>query len=187
LAQSPWPLRRAITATSRPPRAGEIPEHSYHFWSREQFEQAIRDNQLLEWACLFNSDYYGTPRAEVEPYRAQGWGVLLVIDVQGAARIRQLVPESLHIFLMPPSLEALEQRLRQRGDLTEEQLQRRLRTAVTELDQAPHFHLVVVNDQLDTAVAQVQHAIAPLFSRTDPTRLAPLTTASEGQPSCSKN
>lgn len=186
LAASPWPLRRAITATTRAPRLGEIPGQSYYFWTREQFEQAIRDGRLLEWARVFNSDYYGTPREEVEPYRARGWGVILVIDVQGAARIRQLVPESLHIFVKPPTPEALEQRLRQRGDLNEEQLRRRLQTAEVELAEAPHFDVIVVNDQLDATVQQLRQIITPLFAAV-PTNPTPSTTHSEEQPPCSKN
>jgi len=164
VATSPWPLRRAITATTRPPRPGEIPGKSYHFWTREEFERAIRNQHLLEWARVFDTDYYGTPRDEVEPYRAKGYGVILVIDVQGAARIRELVPDALHIFLMPPNWETLEQRLRQRGDLSEERLQRRLQTAQTELAAAPHFDVVVINDNLDSALQQVQQAIAPRFA-----------------------
>mgnify|MGYP005844383083 CR=1 FL=1 len=164
IAISPWPLRRAITATTRPPRPGETPDKSYHFWSREEFERAIRNQHLLEWARVFDTDYYGTPRDEVEPYRAKGYGVILVIDVQGAARIRELVPEALHIFLMAPNWETLEQRLRQRGDLSEEQLQRRLQTARTELAAASDFDLVVINDDLETALHQVQQAIAPRFA-----------------------
>jgi guanylate kinase len=164
LATSPWPLRRAITATTRPPRPGEIPGKSYHFWTREEFERAIRNQHLLEWACVFDTDYYGTPRDEVEPYRAKGYGVILVIDVQGAARIRELVPDALHIFLMPPNWEALEQRLRQRGDLSEERLQRRLQTARTELAAAPLFDVVVINDDLEAALQRVQQAIAPRFA-----------------------
>ncbi|GIW85458.1 MAG: guanylate kinase [Gemmataceae bacterium] len=164
VATSPWPLRRAITATTRPPRPGEIPGKSYHFWTREEFERAIRNQHLLEWARVFDTDYYGTPRDEVEPYRAKGYGVILVIDVQGAARIRELVPDALHIFLMPPNWETLEQRLRQRGDLSEERLQRRLQTAQTELAAAPHFDVVVINNNLDSALQQVQQAIAPRFA-----------------------
>jgi guanylate kinase len=164
IATSPWPLRRAITATTRPPRPGEIPGKSYHFWTREEFERAIRNQHLLEWACVFDTDYYGTPRDEVEPYRAKGYGVILVIDVQGAARIRELVPDALHIFLMPPNWETLEQRLRQRGDLSEEQLQRRLQTARTELATAPLFDVVIINDDLEAALQRVQQAIAPRFA-----------------------
>jgi len=164
IACSPWPLRRAITATTRPPRPGEIPGISYHFWTREEFERAIREQHLLEWARVFDSDYYGTPRDEVEPYRSKGYGVILVIDVQGAARIRELIPEALHIFLMPPNWETLEQRLRQRGDLSEERLQRRLQTAQEELAAANRFDVIVINDDLDTALHQLQQAIAPHFA-----------------------
>jgi guanylate kinase len=173
IARSPWPLRRAITATTRPPRPGEIPGLSYHFWTREEFERAIREQHLLEWARVFDSDYYGTPRDEVEPYRRKGYGVILVIDVQGAARIRELIPEALHIFLMPPNWETLEQRLRQRGDLSEERLQRRLQTARDELAAANRFDVIVVNDDLDTALHQLQQAIAPRFTALQAVKQSP--------------
>src|SRR5262245_42815511 len=77
-------LRRAVTATTRPPRENETPGVSYHFWTVEEFDRAIKGGQMLEWATVFNSDRYGTPRSEVDPNRANGIGVVLVIDVQGA-------------------------------------------------------------------------------------------------------
>ncbi len=164
LARSRLPLRRAVTATTRSPRGQEVPGHSYHYWTREEFEQAIRENRLLEWAYVFDSDYYGTPRAEVEPYRDRGQGVILVIDVQGAARIRQLQPNALQVFILPPDTQALERRLRQRGDLNEEQIRRRLAVATEEMRQAPLFEITIVNDDLERAVGELEAAIRRRFA-----------------------
>src|SRR5688572_15096353 len=83
-------LRRAITATTRGARPGEQDGRDYHFWTREDFERAIADKRMLEHAVVFGKDYYGTPKSEVDPHREQGTGVILVIDVQGADRIREL-------------------------------------------------------------------------------------------------
>ncbi len=164
LARTRLPLRRAVTATTRPPRGQEAPGHSYHFWSREEFERAIRENRLLEWAYVFDSDYYGTPRGEVEPYRDRGTGVILVIDVQGAARIRQLQPDALQVFILPPDTQTLERRLRQRGDLSEEQIRRRLAVAAEEMRQAPLFETAIVNDDLEQAVGELEAAIRRRFA-----------------------
>src|SRR4051812_19780065 len=96
------PLRRAVTATTRKPRPGEIPDVSYHYWTHEQFNQAIDRNEMLEWAEVHGVDFYGTPRFEVEPYLAQGIGVILVIDVQGAGQVRlRYTGEHLSVFVMP--------------------------------------------------------------------------------------
>ncbi len=86
-------LRRAVTATTRSPRENETPGISYHYWTPEGFDRAIEDGRMLEWATVFGTDRYGTPRSEVDTYRANGIGVVLVIDVQGAARVRALCPD----------------------------------------------------------------------------------------------
>ena len=92
LAGSSLPLRRAVTATTRAPREGEVPDRDYHFWGEGEFRTAIDDGRMLEWAVVFNRDFYGTPRSEVDPYRVEGVGVVLVIDVQGAGQVRLLYP-----------------------------------------------------------------------------------------------
>ncbi|MCS6867102.1 MAG: guanylate kinase [Gemmataceae bacterium] len=157
------PLRRAITATTRPPRPGEHDGRDYHFWSREQFEKAIAEQQMLEYAIVFGNDYYGTPKSEVEPYLAQGIGVILVIDVQGAARVRELFPACLSIFIAPPSLAELEARLRGRNDTAEERIARRLRTAHQEMAEAGKFQHQIVNRDLEQAVRELQQRIGDRF------------------------
>lgn len=165
LAETPLKLRRAVTATTRTPRAGERDGTDYHFWSAYEFRAAIDGGRMLEWAVVFGRDFYGTPRAEVDPYRATGVGVVLVIDVQGADRVRTLLPDDhLSVFIDPPSLEELEARLRSRNDTSEERVQRRLSTARTELAEAHKFHHRIVNRDLDAAVRELDQVIRSRFN-----------------------
>jgi guanylate kinase len=157
-------LRRAITATTRPPRAGETEGVSYLYWSREEFDRAVSEGRMLESALVFGTDHYGTPLSEVEPYRAQGIGVILVIDVQGAERVRRLCPDAVSIFIRPPTFEELEARLRGRGDLSEERIQRRLATARDEMARADEFDYVIINDDLDRAVAELERLVRSRFT-----------------------
>ncbi|MBM3980566.1 MAG: guanylate kinase [Planctomycetes bacterium] len=162
-------LRRAVTATTRPERAGEVAGTDYHFWTVERFQTEVRGDNMLEWARVFGNDFYGTPRSEVDPHRAAGTGVVLVIDVQGAARVRELGLEHLSVFIDPPSLAELEARLRGRGDMAEERVQRRLAAAVTELDEAAKFDCRIVNRDLADAVTDLQRAIRARFNLGEPT------------------
>ena len=164
LTTSGLPLRRAITATTREPREGETRDVSYHYWTRERFQSEVNAGQMLEWALVFGTDYYGTPRSEVDPYRAAGTGVLLVIDVQGAARVRDLCPDCLSVFIRPPSFAELETRLRGRGDLNEERIGRRLETAREELARAEEFDHEIINEDLGRAVEELERRIQAQFT-----------------------
>ncbi|MDB5309550.1 MAG: gmk [Gemmataceae bacterium] len=166
VAETTLPLRRAVTATTRPPRPGEVQEVSYHFWTREQFQAALDRNEMLESAEVHGKDFYGTPRSEVDPYRERGTGVILVIDVQGAGQVRARYPENdfLSVFVAPPAFDDLEQRLRVRGE-AEESIQRRLRTAHQELDRQCEFDHVLENGDLSTAVAALEAIIRDEFKR----------------------
>ena len=157
------PLRRAITATTRDPRPGET-DADYHFWSVERFEQERAAGRMLEWAQVFGKDYYGTPKSEVEQYLARGTGVVLVIDVQGAARIRELCPDCLSVFIAPPSIEELETRLRGRQDTTEDRVLRRLEEAQREMARIGEFRHVVVNRDLPEAVQELERIIRDRFN-----------------------
>jgi guanylate kinase len=152
-------LRRAITATTRDKRPGEQDARDYHFWSEGEFRTAIDEKLMLEWAVVFGQDFYGTPRSEVDPYLARGVGVVLVIDVQGAARVRELPLPHLSVFIAPPSMEELEARLRGRGDTDEARIQRRLATAREELARAGEFDHRIVNRDLDEAVRELDRLI----------------------------
>jgi guanylate kinase len=159
IRESTVPLRRAVTATTRQPRPGEIDGTSYHFWTHNHFRSAVDDGRMLEWELVFDSDYYGTPRSEVDPYRAAGLGVVLVIDVKGASRVRTVCPDCLSVFIAPPSFEVLEARLRRRNDLEEGKLLRRLQTARLELARAGEFDHIIVNDEVPRAVRELDGLI----------------------------
>jgi len=165
LAAGNPPLRLSISATTRPRRGQERDGVDYHFWARERFEQALAAGEFLEHALVFGN-YYGTLRQEVEPYREQGVGVVLDIDVQGAAQVRSKCPDAVAIFLRAPSLATYEQRLRARGTENETAIQRRLEGARRELERAGEYDYQVINDDLETAVADV-HAIVLRYCERD--------------------
>lgn len=165
VASSDLPLRRGITATSREPRPGELAERDYHFWNVERFQKAIENGEMIEHAIVHGTDYYGTPRSEVDPFRARGTGVILVIDVQGAEHVRALYPDDHYsIFLTVPTKAMLRERLETRGE-SQEKIERRLRTAEAEFLRAPEFDTVVVNDDLLTALDELRKIIKPLFCK----------------------
>jgi len=168
LGQSGLPLRRAVTATTRPPRNGERRDVDYHFWTRQRFQEEIDRGGMLEHACVFGRDSYGTPWSEVAPYRERGVGVILVIDVQGAAQVRARCPDAVSIFLRTSSPDELERRIRARGTEGEEAIRRRLRIARDELARAGEYDHVVYNDDLETAVAEVRRLLASHFAEGEP-------------------
>jgi guanylate kinase len=155
LAPGDLRLRLSVSATTRKPRAGEREGADYHFWAREQFAAAVEAGGFLEWAEVFGN-CYGTLRDEVTPFREQGWGVLLDIDVQGAAQVRAKCPDAVSVFLRAASLETYEARLRKRGTETEEAIQRRLAGARRELEDAPKYDFQVINEDLDAAVRDLR-------------------------------
>jgi guanylate kinase len=163
LEQNSLPLRRAVTATTRQKREGERDGVDYHFWTLERFQEEIARGGMLEHACVFGRDWYGTPLTEVTPHRERGVGVILIIDVQGAAQVRARCPGVVSIFIRTGTLEVLERRLRERETENEESIGRRLRTAREELARAGEYDYVVVNDDLDTAVAEVRQILAAYF------------------------
>jgi guanylate kinase len=162
LKESGLPLRVSVSATTRPPRPGERDGVHYHFWAVEKFLAQVQAGAFLERAEV-HGKYYGTLRAEVEPYRERGVGVILDIDVQGAEQVRRLCPDNVSIFLKAPSLEVLEQRLRARGTEDDAAIARRLANARRELERIGEYDHVVVNDDLETAVAQIRELIARQF------------------------
>ncbi len=163
LADGSLPLRRAITATTRAPRVGEKDGRDYFFWTEQRFHDELAAGKMLEHAIVHERDYYGTPQSEVTD--REGKGVLLVIDVQGAASVRAaLVDDSFSIFLMPPSLESLRDRLTNRASEDETTLKRRLISAERELNQKNLFHVRIVNDQLSHAVQAIQLLIREQFT-----------------------
>ncbi|MGH9174672.1 MAG: guanylate kinase [Vicinamibacterales bacterium] len=158
-------LRMSRSYTSRPARPGERSGVDYNFISRDAFEQRINDCDFLEWADVFGN-YYGTSAADVEHLLADGQDVVLVIDVQGARQVRARGADHAAIFVMPPSFQALEQRLRGRSKDSEGQMQRRLDTARGEASSYVDYDYVVVNDDLEPTVMRLQEIVAAERSRT---------------------
>jgi guanylate kinase len=157
-------LRHSVSATTRDPRPNEVDGVHYHFWTRERFEAGIAGGEFLEYATVFGRHYYGTPRSEVEPYRAQGIGVILDVDVQGAAQLREACPDAYSVFLdTPPG--AYERRLRERGTDTEEAIGRRLAEARAELARAHEFDRRIVNDDLRRAADELCETIRERFEK----------------------
>jgi guanylate kinase len=166
LADPPGPLRVSVSATTRPPRPGEVDGKHYHFWSRERFEKELAAGAFLEHARVHGAHYYGTLRAEVEPYLTQGIGVILVIDVQGAEQVRRICPDHLSVFLKAPSQDEYERRLRARGTEDPAAIYRRLETARAELARAEGYQYQITNDDLPRAAAELRQVVGRAFQRT---------------------
>ena len=141
----------AVSHTTRPARGGEVDGKNYHFVSDDGFSQMIDDAAFLEHANVFGKRY-GTSKAEVANKREQGQDVILEIDWQGAQQVRQAMPQAISIFILPPSVEALAQRLTSRGEDTQESIAKRLSEARLDMSQAKHFDYLVINEDFDAAV-----------------------------------
>lgn len=145
-----------VTATTRAPRPGEEEGINHHFLSVDEFERAIRDDELLEWARVYGN-YYGVPKQQVRDALSQGKHVIIRVDLQGALRIKELAPEALMIFIHPPNMEVLRERLERRGVNSEADIATRLDSAATEIEQSVAFDRQVVNREgkLESAVEEV--------------------------------
>ena len=144
----------SVSATTREPRESEKEGIAYYFVNDSTFDELVATDGMLEWANVYR-ERYGTPRASVEDRLATGLDVILDIDTQGAAQVVEHMPEAITIFIEPPSLGELERRIRMRGANTEEQIEFRLGKAKDEIAQKERYNYTVVNDSLETAVAQV--------------------------------
>ncbi len=165
LAAEPDRLALAVSATTRPQRPGELPGKSYHFLSVEEFRRRRDAGDFLECAEVYPDQWYGTLQSEVTPRLSQGLSVILEIDVQGAMSVLRHYPEAVTIFIEPPSLEVLEERLRARRTESEEAIARRLATARFELSMAPQYRYRVVNRELEDAVEQTLTIIRSIWSQ----------------------
>ena len=157
MAQMPE-LQFSVSATSRPPREGEINGVQYFFVTEDAFRQMITQGAFVEYDYHMNN-YYGTLKSEVLNKTMQG-NMILDVEPVGAMRVKEIYPEATLIFVAPPSLEALEQRLRARSDTPEEQIKVRLHRAAWEDAQKDKYDYIVINDDLDDAVARVMDIIA---------------------------
>ncbi len=145
----------SVSATTRAPRPGEIDGIHYHFVSQAKFEELIETGKLLEWAQVHGLHFYGTPLEELEKAERLGRHLVLEIDLQGARQIRNRVENSVSVFLLPPSIQELEDRLRGRRTETEVEIQTRLETARFELAAASEFDFQIVNDDLAKAAREI--------------------------------
>lgn len=153
---APVPLAASVSATTRSPRPGEVDGVDYHFLTEEEFNHRRQRGEFLECFQVFDrGHWYGTLLSEVTPSLKGGKWVILEIDVQGALSVMERYPEAITIFLRPPSLEVLEERLRRRHTETEEAIQARLRQARDELALAHRYRYQVINDHVDRAVHEI--------------------------------
>ena len=151
-------LKFSVSATTRAPRPSETHGVHYYFVTKEQFEEMIASGQMLEYSA-HAANYYGTPRAQAEEKMATG-SVLLDIEPNGAGQVKKAAPDAVLIFIMPPSMEELERRLRGRGDTSEEQIAMRLERAVWEMEQRHWYDHVVVNDDAERCADEILKIIA---------------------------
>ena len=145
----------SVSATTRGPREGEVDGREYFFISRQEFEKRVANNEFLEHA-EYAGNCYGTPRDYVLSLLQRGVSVILEIDVQGAMQVKRRMPESVSVFILPPSFEELEHRLRGRGTETPEKIERRLAAAKAEMARATEYDYQIVNDDLDAAYARLR-------------------------------
>ncbi|MBI3534098.1 MAG: guanylate kinase [Deltaproteobacteria bacterium] len=149
----------SISSTTRPPRRGEKDGVDYFFISHDEFQNKIKTHQFAEWAIV-HSNYYGTSKKFIEDTLKNGNAILLDIDIQGAASLRKVYPElSYTIFIAPPNLQALEKRLRSRGTDSETIIQKRLKNATKELQEAKQFDKIILNDNLERAYLELKNLI----------------------------
>lgn len=173
MKESGLPLYYVVTATTRPKRPGEKDGVDYHFLSEDEFQQRIKKRRFFEWAKVYDN-YYGVPEKEIKEALRQGQDVIVKVDVQGAATIKQILPDAVFIFLMPPSTAELANRLRQRHGRLLAELNSRLDKAQEEIESLPLFDYVVVShkDKLDVTVSEVNAIIIAEKCRVKPRMLS---------------
>ena len=156
----------SVSATTRSPRGNEQDGVEYFFLKKEEFEEKIKQNEFLEYA-QYNNNYYGTPKDKVREKLNQGYDVILVIEITGAVKIKELVKESVCIFILPPSMEELKRRLINRNTEDKEKILKRFKTAYNEINEVTKYNYVVVNDILEDAVEKVNSIIISEKCRVD--------------------
>lgn len=148
----------SVSATTRNPRPGEVEGVNYFFKSKEEFRRMIEQDELLEWA-EYVGNYYGTPRAFVDSMLEAGHDVILEIEVQGALQVKEKFPQGTFLFLAPPDLEELENRIVGRGTESEETIRKRMEVAREEIELMDHYDYVVVNDEIEWACDRIRSII----------------------------
>lgn len=148
-------VKLSISATTRTPRTGETDGVNYFFISREEFKKAVQNDEFLEWA-EFSGNFYGTKKSFVEKTLAKGIDLILEIEVQGANQVKSKMPDAKTIFIMPPNVKVLEERLRGRHTEDEETILKRLKEAAREIEAGNNFDYKIVNDKLESALNTLQ-------------------------------
>ncbi len=158
LAEDPR-MRWSVSYTTRDRRPGERNGRDYHFVSRDQFQKMVKRNEFLEYAYVHGMNYYGTGKQWVQDQLSSGQDILIEVDLQGAMSIRAALKEAILVFISPPSLSELKHRLRLRSTESRDQIQRRLKTAETEMQAVDQFDYVVRNVEVETALMDLKHVI----------------------------
>jgi len=156
----------SVSATTRAPRKGEVDGVNYHFVSKEKFEEKIKSNDFLEYANVYDN-YYGTPKSNVEEILESGRNVILEIDIQGALKVKENTEEGIFIFILPPSMQELKDRIIKRGSETKESLMKRFKSAYKEINFISKYNYAVVNDKVDIAVEKLEAIISAEKCRVD--------------------
>ncbi len=148
-------LKYSVSMTTREPRDGEADGVNYFFVTKEEFEREIKNNNFLEYA-LVHSNYYGTPKSKVEEYIKKGHDVILEIDIQGALKVKETNPDAIFVFIMPPSMKELRDRLVKRGTESKDKIIERFKNAYKEINEVKKYNYVVINDDVSKAVSKIQ-------------------------------
>lgn len=157
LARNPQ-IQISVSATTRNPRAGEVDGINYHFIARDTFEARIAEDGFIEHARVYDN-YYGTPKANVMAALEAGEDMLLEIDIQGAMQVRERMPDGIYVFILPPSMSELKNRIIKRGSETEESLNKRFASAYQEIDFIKKYDYYIINDDLENAVTTLESII----------------------------
>ncbi len=156
----------SVSATSRPMRTNDIEGKTYYFYTKEEFENKIKENYFLEYAS-YADNYYGTPKKYIQEHLNNGEDVILEIEIQGAMQVKKLIPEALFVFIMPPSLKELKKRLVSRGTDTKEKILERFKIAYQEMNEVTKYNYVVVNDEIEIAADKILSIIKSEKCRVD--------------------
>lgn len=160
-------LWMSTSMTTRAPRGNEQNGKEYFFVTKEEFEERIKNDQFLEYAIVHNEKYYGTPKDKIYDKLNSGIDVILEIDIQGALEIQNKISDALFIFIMPPSMKILKERLTNRGTESEDKILERFKTAYKEINEFTKYNYVVVNDEVENAVSKVEAIIKAEKCRVD--------------------
>lgn len=159
-------IKLSVSCTTRNPRQNEVEGINYYFITKEKFKEMIDADEFLEYAEVYDN-FYGTPKAKVESILNEGKDIILEIDIQGALKVKEKYPEGVFVFIMPPSMEELKNRIKKRGSETEESLIKRFKSAFQEINYVANYNYVIVNDEVEKAVEKLEAIILAEKCRVD--------------------